>query len=358
MSDHLFPRVESRSALELRLAALAVVLGTIFGVFSLWLGASYVGLIGGDVKATARVVTLGDSLGVNSSVKFRGLKVGRVVTVDNVRDPGGLYRAHIVIDDEHADMIPSTVVARVLPGTLFGAEYVELRPANGMPAVTTSSPVADGDVIAADTSEETVRLMDTFSSLYRVIDEIDPVTLDKAVTQLAAALDGRGDDLNGDVQRITSLVRAYADAEPTFYRDLDHLTANLDTLADIEPELAQTLRNSLPVAETISDKAKKIERLTDSTTDLSGHVNSFLKANTGTLASFLDNTAPTYRTFASNQEAFTTILHGAPPVLFNGAGSIKDNAIQMEAKFSLGTHPPYTAADCPKYGRLVGSNCR
>jgi phospholipid/cholesterol/gamma-HCH transport system substrate-binding protein len=358
MSDHLFPRVASRSALELRLAALAVILAAIFGGFSLWLGASYVGLIGGDVKATARLVTLGDSLGVNSPVKFRGLKVGRVVTVDNVRDAGGLYRAHIVIDDEHAGMIPSTVVARVLPGTLFGAEYVELRQADGATTVSTGSSVRDGEVLAADTSEETVRLMDTFSSLYRVIDQIDPVTLDKAVTQLAEALDGRGDDLNGDVRRVTALVRDYAGAEPTFYRDLDHLTSNLDTLADVEPELAATLRHSLPVAETIADKAKRIKRLTASTTTLSKHVNAFLGANSSTLASLLDNTAPTYRTFASNQEAFNAILHLAPPVLDNGAGSIKDGAIQMEAKFSLGTHPPYTATDCPRYGSLVGSNCK
>jgi phospholipid/cholesterol/gamma-HCH transport system substrate-binding protein len=357
VSDLLFPRAASRSSLELRLAGLAIALATIFGAFSLWLGASYVGLIGGDVKATARVVTLGDSLGVNSSVKFRGLKVGRVVTVDNVRDSGGLYRAHIVIDDEHAGMIPSTVVARVLPGTLFGAEYVELRQPVAVPA-STGTPVRDGEVIAADTSDETVRLMDTFSSLYRVIDEIDPVTLDKAVTQLAAALDGRGDDLNGDVRRITSLVRDYADAEPTFYRDLDHLTSNLDTMADVEPELAATLRNSLPVAETISDEAKRIKRLTKSTTTLSNHIDTFLTANTGTLATLLNNTAPVYRAFASHQDEFNAMLHLAPPVLGNGAASIKDGAVQMEAKFSLGMHPPYTAADCPKYGRLVGSNCR
>lgn len=358
MSDYLFPRAVSRSALELRLAALAAVLGTIFGIFSLWLGASYVGLIGGDVKATARVVTLGDSLGVNSSVKFRGLKVGRVVTVDNVRDAGGLYRAHIVIDDEHAGMIPSTVIARVLPGTLFGAEYVELRQPDTVAVFAGGSSLQDGATIAADTSDETVRLMDTFSSLYRVIDEIDPVTLDKAVTQLADALDGRGADLNADVQRVTALVSQYSDAEPTFYRDLDHLTSNLDTLADVQPELAATLRNSLPVAKTIADKAKRIERLTESTTKLSKHVDRFLVANTGTLAKLLNNTAPVYRTFASNQAAFNAMLKLAPPVLDNGAGSIKDNAIQMEAKFSFGTHPPYTSADCPKYGRLVGSNCR
>lgn len=358
MSELLFPRAVSRSSLEFRLAGLAIALATIFGAFSLWLGGTYVGLIGGDVKATARVVTLGDSLGVNSSVKFRGLKVGRVVTVDNVRDSGGLYRAHIVIDDEHADMIPSTVVARVLPGTLFGAEYVELRQPDAVAVAAGGSSLHDGATIAADTSEETVRLMDTFSSLYRVIDEIDPVTLDKAVTQLAAALDGRGDDLNGDVRRITSLVRDYADAEPTFYRDLDHLTSDLDTMADVEPELAATLRNSLPVAETISDKAKRIKRLTTSTTTLSNHVDTFLTANTGTLAKLLNNTAPVYRAFASHQDEFNAMLNLAPPVLDNGAHSIKDGAIQMEAKFSLGMHPPYTAADCPKYGRLVGSNCR
>ena len=117
------------------------------------------------------------SLGVNSSVKFRGLRVGRVVSLDTERDAEGLYAAKIVVDEEFAEEIPGDVVARVLPGTLFGAEYLELRtPGTTLRASGGGSSLEDGIELAADTSSETVRLMNTFSAMYRVIDSIDHVT--------------------------------------------------------------------------------------------------------------------------------------------------------------------------------------
>lgn len=363
MSDLLFPRVKSRRVLELRLTVLAGVMLAGFGLFSLWLGASFVGLIGGDVVATARVVALGDSLGVNSAVKFRGLRVGRVVSVDNSRDGDGLYAASIIIDQEHADQIPADARARVLPGTLFGAEYVELKqptPSEGRMTLVSASGtpmVADGDVFAADTSDESIRLMDTFSVLYRVIDAIDPEAVDLAMSQLASALDGRGDDLHDAVGRVRNLVDDFSAAEPTFYRDLDLLTENLEALDDVEPELIDTLENSLPLARTIAKRDREIEKLVDSGTVLSGDIGAFLAANGGTLGTMLDELAPTYRTFVGGRAPFTDILRLAPPVLNNGSTAVKGGAIQMDAKFSAQIRNPYSSADCPQYGELKGRNC-
>lgn len=351
MSELLFPRVRSRRGLEFRLAALATATLVLFGIFSLWLGASFVGLIGGDVVATARVAALGDSIGVNSGVKFRGVRVGRVVSVDSSRDRDGLYAVHLIVDDEFASEVPANARARILPGTLFGAEYVELAGASAGPMVH------DGTVFAADTSEESIRLMDTFSALHRVISAVDPAALDLAVSHLARALDGRGADIHDAVGRIGALVDDYTRAEPTFYRDLDHLTDDLDTLADVEPELAKTLKDALPLARTIARRDDEIDALVGSSTRLSSHVSTFLGDHGDTLALMLDELAPTYRTFVTGRPEFTQILHLAPPVLRNGATAIDDGAISMKAKFSVQIGNPYTSADCPRYPPLMGGNC-
>jgi virulence factor Mce-like protein len=363
MSEILFPHVrkEARRALRLRLALIAVVAGSVFAGFSLWLGGSYVGLLGGDVVATARVVTLGDSLGVNSSVKFRGLRVGRVVSVDSTRDKDGLYSANVVIEDKFADQIPSSVVTRVVPGTLFGAEFVDLH-ATVSGSMGAAAPghatVRDGTVFAADTSAEGIRLMDTFSALYRVIDAVDPAAMDMAMSQLSGALDGRGKDLHQAVGRISALVDDYAAVEPAFYRDLELLASNLDMLADVEPDLAATLRNSIPVAQTIATKAADIEKVIAATTALSARLATFLEAHGPTLDRFLADVAPTYRAFVNGRDAFTRILQFAPGVLRNGATAVSGGAIQMLAKFSAQARAPYTSADCPRYGSLRGRNCR
>lgn len=369
MSEILFPhtRVEKRRALRLRLAAIATAMLVLFAGFSLWLGGSYVGLLGGDVVASARVMTLGDSLGVNSSVKFRGLRVGRVVSLDSTQDADGLYRARVVIDKEFAPQIPAAALTRVVPGTLFGAEYVELREvvsprsAGAGSAAVARGPrggsVEDGTVLQADTSEQAMRLMDTFSALYRVIDAVDPAAVDMAVSQLADALTGRGDDLRRGVRRISALVDDYSAAEPTFYRDLDLLARNLDLLADVEPDLAATLRNSLPVARTIATKAERIDEVLVASDALSAQISSFLEKEGPTLVRFLDEVRPTYDEFVRGRGPFVAMLRMAPTVLQNGAAAILENAVQMAAKFSTRAREPYTSTDCPRYGALAGRNC-
>lgn len=361
MSELVFPRVRDRSALELRLAALALVALTAFGLFSLWLGASFVGLVGGDVVVTARVASLGDSLGVNSSVKFRGLRVGRVVSVEDARDEDGLYSARVVIDEEFVAQIPGDVQARVLPGTLFGAEYVELRPGPGAIGSTASPGSAkaleDGAVVVADTSRESLRLMDTFSALHRVISAVDPAAMDLALSQLSGALDGRGEDLRVAIGQVSKLVEDYRKLEPAFHRDLSYLSQNLDTLSEIEPDLAAALRSSLPLARTVADKARELELIERSATALAADVSAFLEANGATLARLLDEVAPTYRAFVAGRGSFTEILRLTPAVLVNGARAVHDGAITMLARFSAQRGDPYGADDCPRYGSLQGRNC-
>lgn len=363
MSELLFPHARHRAQLKVRLAVLGVTVSMLFAAASLWLGASFVGIVGGDVVATARVVSLGDSLGVNSSVKFRGLRVGRVVSLDTERDDEGLYAAKIVVEEEFAGQIPADVVARVLPGTLFGAEYLELRaPGTTLRASGggsgSGSGLEDGVELAADTSSETVRLMNTFSAMYRVIDSIDPESVDLAVSQLADALRGRGQELHDAVGRIAALATDWAAAEPAFYRDLDYLARNLDTLADLEPDLVAILKDSQPVAHTIAGKAKDLEAFFTASAALADGVSTFLEQHGDQLVSFLDEVAPTYRAFIRGTGAFERILALAPGVLHNGATAIADGAIQMAAKFSADVRDPYTSAECPRYGDLEGRNCR
>lgn len=311
------------------------------------LGASYLGVVSDDLSAQARLTTTGDSLGVGSDVKFRGLRVGRVLAVEAGDDPA----ASILLMDEHADQIPADVVARVLPSTLFGNEYVELVSDRG------TGHLADGAVIPADRSAGTLRLMDTFDATQRLLVAVDPARLDAAVSELAEALDGRGASLAGFAADADRILGRWAEREPTFYRDLGLLARNVDTLADVEPQLVAALRDSLPTARTLADQERATRRLMTDATVLVRDVRGFLDTRTAILARTLRGTAATLEVFAARHTAFETLLAKLPAVLRNGATAIEGTKIRMNGALALTFPDPYGPEDCPRYGALAGPSC-
>src|SRR5690348_16694349 len=120
MSDLLFPRaVRNPVALRWRLAVLATAVGLLFAAAAGHLGLKYLGHAGNSVTVTVHVTALGDSLGVDSSVKYRGLRIGRVVKVSDTRGADGTYAVTAVLDPTEAVDVPAAVRARVLPGSIF-----------------------------------------------------------------------------------------------------------------------------------------------------------------------------------------------------------------------------------------------
>ncbi|MDP2775595.1 MAG: MCE family protein [Nocardioides sp.] len=355
MSDLLYPHAQgSPRAVRLRQFGIGALAVAVFVTVAAYLGGSYIGLLTRDLSVDARLTTTGDSLGVGSDVKFRGLRVGRVLEVVSGKEPS----ARVVLMSEHADEIPGDVVARVLPGTLFGNEYVELlTPEDGPPAGSTG-PIADGAVIPADRSARTLRLMDTFSATQRLLVAVDPARLDAAISQLSSALDGRGDDLARFVRDADRLLAAWTPHEETFYEDLELIARNVDTLADIEPQLVSALQDSLPVARTIAEKERATRRLLTGGTTLLTSVNGFLTRNTDAFVTVLHSTAATIEAFSERHAPFEELLRKLPPVLVNGANAIKGTAIRMNAAIGGQFLDPYDADDCPRYGRLEGKSCR
>lgn len=354
MSDFLYPHAQrSPRAVRLRQFGIGALAVTVFVAVAAYLGGSYIGLLTRDLSVDARLTTTGDSLGVGSDVKFRGLRVGRVLEVVSGSEPS----ARIVLMREHADQIPGDVVARVLPGTLFGNEYVELLTPGGG-AGASASPIADGAVIPADRSARTLRLMDTFSATQRLLVAVDPARLDAAISQLSSALDGRGDDLARFIQDADRLLAAWAPHEATFYEDLELIARNVDTLADIEPQLVSALEDSLPVAHTIAEKERATRRLLEGGTTLLTSVNRFLMDNTATFVDALHGAAATIEAFSQRHAPFEELLRKLPPVLVNGANAIQGTAIQMNAAIGGQFPDAYDADDCPRYGHLEGKNCR
>ena len=350
MSDHLVPRRSTPARHAFRMLTLAAVAAAAFGLLATWLGLSYLHVISSDTSVRAELPTLGDTLGPGSDVKYRGLIVG---SVQSLHHGDGSKSADLLIDPEQSRQIPATVRARVLPGTLFGAEYVELVE-NGR---DTATALSEGDLVGADTSTETVRLMDAFDAVERILTALDPAQVDAALSNLARALDGHGDDLHRFIRRADRFVGVMAAHEDTFYEDLDLLDQTLRTGSAVEPELVAALRDSVTTARTVVARQDDIAELVGGSTALAARSRALLDREGDRMIRLLGATGPTLDAFAHDTGSLEDLITAAPSVLHNGATSVHGQRIMMEGL--IGTNPldPYTSADCPRYGYAEGSNC-
>ncbi|WGX98508.1 MCE family protein [Nocardioides sp. L-11A] len=354
MSEFLFAHTKAAPrTLRLRLAAAGVTGFLLLGALTGVLGLQALGVLSGDVRVTVELPTVGDTLGINSDVKYDGLRVGRVVAVD----PAG-PSAQVLVAPEHAALIPAAVTARVLPGTLFGNEYVDLVGADA-PAASTAH-LAEGAVVPADTSTATLRLMDTFSATQRLLAAVDPAQWDVALSQLADALDGRGARIAELVRDGNGFLGRWADLHPQVRTDLDLLAQDADLVADVEPQLVRTLRDTRPLARTLVRRHADVSRLLTglpALLDGEAGVTTFLRENGAATARLLNATAANLEVFAERYPAFAELLRKVPVLLRNGAAAVRNGRIQMEGVLAPQLLDPYDPADpedCPTYRGLTG----
>lgn len=134
------------------LAVLVIVAGSVLTALS----------SGGDLFTAAPAVTshvpsTAGPVNAKSPVQYRGVVVGKLTEID-MGEAGA--RLTLRIDEEHLGRIPAGVHTRIVPRTLFGDQFVQLAEPEKQvqPAATDSAMLADGAVIPADTSRDTVQM--------------------------------------------------------------------------------------------------------------------------------------------------------------------------------------------------------
>lgn len=373
MSEFLFPHSKvDPQALRLRLAAIGVAGGLLVAAVLGILGLQTLGVISDAARVTIQLPTVGDTLAINSDVKYNGLRVGRVIEVDPVARAAETGwdgpTATVLVDTEHAAFIPATVRARVLPGTLFGNDFVDLvarRPASGGTGATATvaAPQAaaghlvDGDVVEADTSVATLRLMDTLSATQRLLVSVDPAQWDVALSQLADSLDGRGARIAEMVSDGNGVLGRWAGLQPQVRRDLDLLARNADLFADIEPQLVRTLTDTRPLARTLVEQQESTSALLRGLPELLGGdqgIIRFLVDNGDEAARLLNASAANLEVFAQRYPSFARLLQKVPALLRNGARAVQGGNIQMEGVIAPSFVDEYGVQDCPEYRGLPG----
>ncbi|MET1060505.1 MAG: MCE family protein [Nocardioides sp.] len=299
-------------------------------------------------RVSLETSSVGLQLPERADVKMRGVIVGEVLDMtasnDGARLELGLYPSQV-------DTIPSNVTARIEPKTLFGEKYVALQ----IPDEPTGDHIQAGDTIKR--SVVATEVEETLNDLYPLLRAVQPAELNKTLTALATALEGRGDRLGANLETLDSYLRRINPQIPALVEDLRLLSDTSDLYTDVFPDLATTLRNSVTTGNTLKGREDKLNKLFDDVTGFSNTTRGFLARNDQNIIRVNQLAAQQLRVFAKYSPEFPCLTSGIV-----NAGKLQAEAFRgftLHINLELLPNQPraYGPQDKPRFGDKRGPYC-
>jgi phospholipid/cholesterol/gamma-HCH transport system substrate-binding protein len=302
-------------------------------------------------EVTLQTSKIGLQLPERADVKVRGVIVGEVLGFEPSAEGAeltlGLYPGEI-------DQVPADVTGSILPKTLFGEKYVSLEIPEG------STPSSTEALQAGQTIERTevsIEVEEVLSDLYPLLRTVQPAELNMTLNAIATALEGRGEILGENLETLDSYLKRLNPQIPLIVEDLRMTAEVSDVYADVMPEIAEILRNSITTTGTFEDQDDKVRALYQDVGAFSATSREFLDENGDNLIRLADLGSRQLRTFAKYAPGYPCLLKGIV-----NAGPLQAEAFRgFMLHIVLETLPNqprgYNANDIPRFGEDRGPSC-
>lgn len=346
-------REPGRATLMARGAAFLTMLVVIVGSLLLYGG----GRFSEHFRTSALVDNAGGSLISGADVKYDGVIVGKVTDVR--RSDAAVGTGHppvelaLDLNPDLVDDVPGNVVARVLPASVFGTSFLDLR-TPGAPA----GQLAEGRPIDQDRSAETLEIQELLDSLDEVVDSLGPAELSTALNSLAAALDGNGERLGATIDRLYTYLHRLNPQMPLVRRNLSLLARNLEAFEDHAPDLLDAADNALVAAGTLVEQEREFTSLVESGSTAFNRTADVLEANQVALADNIVRAAVVVDVLYDGRNNLVNGLFETIELARKmGAALSYGPWIRIDANLQVDAEPFYGPADCPTYGSHRGRGC-
>ena len=298
-------------------------------------------------EVSLKTSKIGLQLPSRADVKIRGVIIGEVLDATASQDGAELK---LGIYPDKIKGVPKNVTARIEPKTLFGEKYVALQ--------VPDSP--RGNLAAGDTVTQTVvahEVEETLSDLYPLLRAVQPAELNKTLNAMATALEGRGEAIGNNLEVLDSYLKRINPELPALVEDIALLADTSDLYADVVPEIATTLRNSVITGNTLEDREAKLTKLFRDVSAFSETTRTFLDQNGDNLIRVNQLGARIFKVLAKYSPEFPCLLHGIVK-----AGNLQAEAFRgfiLHINLEVLPHQPrgYNVNDKPRYGDKRGPYC-
>ena len=286
-----------------------------------------------------------------AAVKLRGVTIGRVADLQATASGAAMT---LEIDPDQLHLVPADASAQIVPPTLFGGKYVEITaPAGG----SSGGHLASGATIRA--SHVTVEINTTFQHLMALLQATKPEQVSAALSALANALDGRGEQAGRLLTKIDVYLREINPELGTLRRDLRIARPVLGAYADLAPSLLDTARNVTRTSDSIENNRASLDAFLLSLTSVANHTTKFVNRNKHNLTTALDVLQPGVRVLAEYAPEFPCFFRGLAKAIPLAEAAIggKNPGLGVLAQFLPPQTPYKYPRDLPKIGADTGPRC-
>lgn len=248
-----------------------------------------------------RTETVGNQLSKQGDVKVRGVIVGEITSVDS-DGSGGIIE--MAMDPDFLPTIPSNTTAMLIPKTLFGERYVSLS----IPPGASARPLAEGDTITQDRSENATETEEVLNNLLPVLTAVQPQKLSDTLGAISQSLSGRGEQLGDTLVLLNQYVEGLQPALPDLQANLRALAPTADIYNQAAPDLILALDNLVTTSRTLVEQRAAFESTFRSVTSASNVTTDFLRANRDNIIALAASARPTLELLARYSSEFPCLF--------------------------------------------------
>lgn len=348
----------TRASLALRgLVAAVVLIAGLVGVVAYGNG-----VFAGDPHVTADVPAEAGLISGHVTVQYDGVPVGEVASID-----AGTTRSlvDLRIDADAIDRIPAGVLVRVMPRTLFGDVFLQLvrdpdgqaARDDGRTAGSSTGNLRDGDRLRTDTSPDAVQLYDVYKEAVGLMDRLEPAKMQTALTAVADAMRGQGDELGRSIDRFAGAADRLV---PVATDVLDHapeMAAVAESARDATGDVLGMWRDTTALSQLVSGRPEGFADLMAEAGATTATVDAIAGEQSERLAGVIERSGPVLATTARGRAGLAATFDRLREFSAQGARVFQKGRFDITAVPGFAEPEPYTAAECPRYGGLAGSTC-
>jgi phospholipid/cholesterol/gamma-HCH transport system substrate-binding protein len=285
-----------------------------------------------DFTSYAKVTLVSERAGLvmdpNSVVKYRGVEVGRVASIQ----PKDGATLQLEVESSQLKYIPANVEAQISAPTVFGAKYVDLRP----PSEPSRARLASGAVLT--TNKVSIEANTVLKDVVAVLNQIDPAKINAVLSALAEGLRGKGEAIGHAITDFNQVLMEVNPRTETIRADWRAFKGFNDTYSAAAQNLLATLDAGTADSLVITRNAKELDYFLLTLSGLAKSGNNLLGPSKDNLIHLLNAAEPTTRLLMKYNPELTCTFLGAKLIMdrgfadaftFNGRSFIADAGILL-----------------------------
>lgn len=287
----------------------------------------------------------------DAKVKYRGIQIGRVSSIEYAGDQAKLTLA---VDSSQLRFVPANAKVRIAGTTVFGAKSVEFL----TPDQSTGGPLRPGtQVHAADVQLEVNTLFETLTS---TLQKVDPINLNATLSALGEGLRGNGDNLGATLSGLNYYLQQFNPKLPALQQVFQKTGQVGNVYADAAPDLVTVFDNTPTISKTIVDQQDNLNATLLAATGLANNGTATLQPGAEDLIAAVQRLRVPLKVLGDYSPELGCLLQGVAKAVDTFApviGGIRPGLF-VASNFLPGA-PAYTYPESlPMVNASGGPNCR